>query len=79
LDLRQAGHHNIGTSLAERLRSPAAVNANDTAESAGATCLDSGDRILHDDRTRWFGLEVLSSLQESVGRWLAVEIQAPDI
>ena len=36
LDLRQIGHHDIGAGLAQRLRVPAAIDADDAAESAGA-------------------------------------------
>ena len=79
LNLRQAGHHDIGAGLAQRLRLPAAIDADDTAESAGAPRLDAGDRVLHDDRARRFDLEALRRLQESIGRRLAVESQAGDI
>ena len=78
-DLRQVGHHDIGAGLAQRLRLPAVIDADDTAESAGASRLDAGDRVLDDDRARRFHLEALRRLQERIGRRLAVESQAGDI
>ena len=46
------GHHDIGAGLAQRLRLPAVIDADDAAEAAGAPRLDAGDRVLHDDRAR---------------------------
>ena len=79
LNLRQVGHHDIGAGLAQRLRLPAAIDADDAAEAAGAPRLDAGDRVLDDDSARRFHLEAPRRLQESIGRRLAVEREAGDI
>ena len=77
--MRQIGHHDIGAGIAQRLRVPAAIDADDAAESAGAPGLDAGDRVLHDDGTRRFRPEAPCRLQKSIRRRLALELEAGDV
>ena len=73
LHLGQRGHDNIGAGIAQRLRLPAVIDADDAAESAGASRLDSGDCVFDDDHARRFDLEPPRCFQKSIGRRLAVE------
>jgi hypothetical protein len=41
---------------------PAVINADDAAEAASAPRLDTGDRVLHHDGTRRFGLDAVRRL-----------------
>ena len=52
LNLRQAGHHDIGAGLTQRLRLSTAIDADHAAEAAGTPRLDAGDRVLYDDGAR---------------------------
>ena len=78
-DLRHIGHHDIGAGIAQRLRVPAAIDADDAAESASAPGLDAGDRVLHDDGTRRFCPDAPCRLQKSIRRRLALELEAGDV
>ncbi len=78
-DLRQIGHHDIGADIAQRLRVPAAIDADDAAESTGAPGLDAGDRVLHDDGTRRFCPNATRRLYISIRCWLALEHEAGDV
>ena len=77
--MRQISHHDIGAGLAECLRLPTTIDADDAIESASASCLDAGDRVLHDNRARRFGLDALRSLHKSIRCRLAIESQAGDL
>lgn len=79
LHLRQAGHHHIGASLLEPLRAPTAIDTNDVAEAASPSCLDAGERVLHDDYARRVYLEALCRFEECIGRGLTVQRQAGEI
>ncbi len=78
-DLRQITHNDIGAGVAQRLRVSPAIDTDDAPESAGASRLDAGDRVLHDDGTRRFRTDAPRRLHESIRCRLALEPESGDV
>src|SRR5690606_8875142 len=68
-----------GARLAQRLRSAAAIDADDEPEPAGTTRGDAGERVLDDDGAPGLRAETACGLEEHVRCGLAGETRALEV
>src|SRR4051812_4218374 len=70
----EVGHDDVGAVLAQGVRLPEPVDADDEAEPARAARLDAGQRVLEHDGVLLGDVQVRGGGQERVGRRLARQL-----